>query len=73
VLTRRPICWICRSSSFSFRSDGAELARAAATDELAIEGIRGAVDICLGAIAAAADQYRARARTAQQTLQEAAT
>lgn len=51
----------------------AELARAAGSDELAVEAIREAVDTCLGAIAAAADQYQAKAEKAKQTLQDAAS
>jgi ABC-type transporter Mla subunit MlaD len=49
----------------------AEVARAAASDEEAVEGIREYVDQALSSIASSADQYRARAAKAKQTLQEA--
>ncbi|MFM2054098.1 MAG: hypothetical protein RL456_2135, partial [Pseudomonadota bacterium] len=51
----------------------AELVRAAGSEELAVEAIREVVDTCLGSIAAAADQYRAKAEKAKQTLQDAAS
>ena len=49
----------------------AEIARAAATAEQAEEEIREAVDQTLASIAAAADQYRAKAAKAKLTLEEA--
>lgn len=49
----------------------AEVARSAATDEAAVEEIRECVDQALAAIATAADQYRAKAAKAKQTLQDA--
>lgn len=49
----------------------AEVARAAATDELAAEEIRAVVDKALAEIAAKAEQFRDKATKAKQVLQEA--